>query len=501
MGKKSLFLIIGLLFTKVFGIFRELALGNLYGPGAISDAYLIASNIPNVIYGFVASGLITTFIPIYSKVINKDGEKEANKFMSNVINLMVTLALVLAIFGFIFADGLVSIFADFGPETQVMAVQFVRISMFSIVFITIKSLLEGYLQVRQQFNVSPISGLIMNVVVISSIVISYLLKQPIIMAFGVILSIIAQAVFAIYMTKKQPYKHLKVYDIKDENIGSMIQMAAPIILGSSVDQINKVIDTKVASSIAVGGVSTLNFAVKISDSILSIFVGAISTVMYPSLSAQAAAGDISKLKVTVNKVMTTINLLIFPATVGLIVLAFPVVEILYGRKFSPAELDLTTQTLIWYTVGTVAYGMRIVLTRTFYALRDSVTPVISSVISVAINIVLNLTLSQIMGLPGLPLATSLAALFSVFFLYNALLKKIGSLNTKQFIVTSLKILVASVIMGIGVYAVYAILGGRIGFMISIIVGVIIYAIVIYLMKIEESDQIFEMILSKLKGSH
>lgn len=498
MKKKSLFLIMGLLFTKVFGIFRELALGNLYGPGAISDAYLIASSIPNVIFGFVASGLVTTFIPIYSKIFSKKDKDTANKFMSNILNIMAIISLVLAVFGLIFADPLVSIFADFEPATQAMAVSFVRISIFSVLFMAIKSILEGYLQVRQEFNIVPINGFIMNVIVISTIILSFLVKKPIIMATGILLAIVAQTVFSIYRTRKNSYTHEMVIDVKDENIASMVKMAAPIIVGSSVDQINKVIDTKIASSIAVGGVSTLNFAVKISDSILGIFVSAIATVMYPSLSTQAAEGKIDELKITVSKVMTTINLLIIPASVGLMVLAYPVLEILYGRKFTAAELNLTTQALTWYTLGTVAFGLRQILVRTYYALHDSITPVISGVLSVCINVVLNLILSQVMGLAGLALATSLAAMFSVVFLYYQLRKKIGNMNSKLFLTSSIKILFASILMGLGVYSVYSLVGGTTGFVLSVVAGVTIYAIVIYFMKIDETEQIFDMIRKKIK---
>ena len=250
MKKKSLFLVFGLLFTKVFGIVRELALGNLYGPGAISDAYIIASNIPNVIFGFVASGLLTTFIPIYSKVKSQKGLDVANKLMANIMNILSGLSLILALFGFVFAEVLVNIFAGgFDPATQALAATFVRVSIFSVLFLAIKSITEGYLQINQMFNIIPINGFIMNLIVISTIVASFLTKQPVIMAYGILISSIAQTLLAMYYTKKYGYKHEMFIDVKDDHIGSMVKMAAPIIVGSSIDQINKIIDTSIASSV------------------------------------------------------------------------------------------------------------------------------------------------------------------------------------------------------------------------------------------------------------
>lgn len=499
MKKKSLFLIFGLLFTKVFGIVRELALGNLYGPGAISDAYIIASNIPNVIFGFLASGLVTTFIPIYSKVKSHKGLDVANKLMSNIMNILAGLSLILALFGFVFAEFLVNLFASgFDPSTQALAASFVRVSIFSVLFLAIKSICEGYLQINQMFLINPINGFVMNLIVISTIVVSFFTKQPVIMAYGILFASVVQTIISIILTKKYGYKHEMFIDIKDENIGSMVKMAGPIILGSSIDQINKIIDTSIASSVMSGGVSTLNFAVKISDSILGIFVSAIATVMYPSLATQAAEGKMDQLKKTISKVLVSVNLLIIPASIGLMILSYPVIDILYGRKFTPEQLTLTSTVLTLYSVGTIAFGMRQILVRTFYALHDSITPVVSGIVAVVINIVLNLILSRIMGLPGLALATSISAYVSVVFLYAALRRKVGAMNTRLFIQSSVKTLVSAIIMGAVVYLIYNTMGGKVGFAVSIVAGVIVYGVSILVMKIDETDAIFQMVLKKIK---
>ncbi len=500
MKKNTIILLMGTIFSKFFGIARELILSQYYGDSMYADAYIISSNIPNVIFGVVAAGLVTTFIPIYSKMLAKKSEEEANTYLSNVLNILMVISLVLAIFGFIFSDELVRIFASgFDKPTIELASRFVQVSIFSVLFLSTKSILEGFLQIKKQFLVTVVGGLMMNVIVISTIFASSIMDKPIMMAYGVLASIIVQTLLVVYVSYNNKYRHKYGINIHDENLKSMVQMAAPIIFGSSVSSINRIIDTNIASSIAKGGIATLNYAVRISDSIIGIFVGSISAVLYPSLAAQAANNQIEELKVTVRKTLTTVNILIIPAAIGLMVLSGPVVQLLYGRgQLSAIGLVRTTDALFYYTVGTIAFGMRQILVRTFYAMHDSITPVSSGVIEVIINIILNIILSKYMGIGGLALATSLSAIVSVIILYAALRKKIGSMNTKQFLADNAKISAAALIMGVVVYLVHKTVGGTMGMFAAIPAGGLAYFIVMLMVHIPEVDDLMSIVKKKIK---
>lgn len=497
MKKHAIILTIGILISKLFGVIRETALSSVYSVGMYADVYKVANDIPNVIFGFVAAGIVTTFIPIYSKIREQQSEEAANKYLSNILNIMLMVSVVLCIFGFIFAEELLGIFAmGFKEETLAVAATFLRISIFSILFLSTKGILEGFLQIKERFLSTVISGIMMNVVIVSSIILSGVLKKPIIMAYGILIAVIVQTMIISFISLRAGYRHQLTLDPKDRNIMDMLKMAGPIILGSSIDQINKTVDTTIASSIQEGAIATLSYAVRVSDSILGIFVNSISSVMYPSLARQASQGKVTELKVTVRKIMNTINILIIPATFGLIILSQPVVALLYPTQ-KPEQAALTAFAMSMYTVGTIGYGLRQILVRTFYSLHDSITPVISGVIAIAINITLNLLLSRVMGVGGLALATSISALISVVILYTALRLKIGSMGTKQFLVTTVKIFAASLIMAAVVYFVNASVAGTLGMLISILAGVPVYVVAIYFFKIEEADEIFQMILSKL----
>lgn len=498
MKKHTIILTIGILISKLFGIVRETVLASNYGITAYADIYKVTNDIPTVIFGFVAAGIVTTFIPIYSKIRENKSEAEADAYLSNLTNIMLAVSIVLCVFGFIFADFLISIFAvGFTGETAVIATSFLRVTIFSVLFLSTKSLLEGFLQIKQRFLTTVMAGISMNIVVISSIIISGIYETPILMAYGIVLSVIIQTLIGVIISYRVGYRHKKIFRPTDDSVIDMFKMAAPIIVGSSIDQINKLLDTTIASSVGVGAIATLGYAVRISDSILGIFVTSISSVLYPSLARQASQGRIEELKVTVRKTMNTINILIIPASIGLMILSEPIVALVY-RNLSPVAAQMTSAALFFYTVGTVGYGLRQILVRTFYALHDSITPVISGIIAIVINVTLNLLLAPKMGVGGLALATSGSALVSVFILYIALSRKIGSLGTREFLFTSAKISLAAILMGFVVIAVNNSISGNTGMFISIGAGALVYAIAIYFLKIEETDQIIRQIKKKLK---
>lgn len=498
MKKNAIILTLGILVSKLFGFLREVTLASVYGAGMYTDTYKIANDIPIVIYGFVAAGIVTTFIPIYSRIKETKSEADADNYLSNILNIMGAVSIVLSIFGFVFAEQLIKIFGvGFDQQTAQTAVGFLRISIFSILFLSTKSMLEGYLQIKQRFLVTVISGFVLNIVIISSIILSGYTEQPILLAVGILASVALQTVMFIFISLKIGYRHKKTFNPGDPEVKNMLTMALPIIFGSSIDQVNKTIDNTIASTLGSGAISTLSYAVRISDSILGIFVSSISAVLYPSLAKQASQGLIEEMKETVRKTMNTINILIIPATFGLMILSKPVVAVVYSKLDDRAAM-MTASALFFYTLGTVGYGLRQILVRTFYVLHDSKTPVYSSVITVGINIVLNLLLGPIMGVGGLALATSTSAIVSVILLYGSLRRKIGSLGTKAFLLTSSKIFVSSVLMGIAVYGTYHFVGGTTGMIASILVGVPVYVVAIYFMKIDEAEQIFDIVLKKLK---
>ena len=503
MKKSAIILILLMVFNKVFGLAREMTLSYFYGTEIFAEAFVLSNQIPTVIFGFVGAGITASVIPLYSKIKEKTSEVKATEFISNFINILCLILISVTILGLFFTDSIVKVFASgFTGDVLEIAIQFTRISLLGIVFTGLMSILNGYLQVNNHFYTAPIAAFVMNITTIISIAISSK-TDPILLAVGALLSTILQFLVVYFITKKSDYTHKWRIDFKDENIKILLFMALPVIFGSSVDQINQVIDKTLASGIIPGAIAMLNYAVKISDSVLGLFVASITTVFFPIISKYAAQGKIDALIGEISNTLNSVYLLIIPGSVGFMIYSYEIVDLFYGRgKFDENSIKITALVLATYALGNFAYASRQVLTRIFYALHDTKTPLFSSTLGVVFNVILTIILSKYFGLPGLTLATTLAAYISVFFLLVALRRKIGPFGMKDVSFTVLKIVFASGVMAATSLGANRILISKfsvnIALMISIFIAILVYFVVISFMKIQEVDQLKKSVSKKLR---
>ncbi len=507
MKRNAALLFVLLVISKLLGIVREVFLGYYFGANIYTDAYLISSRIPNVIFGFVAAGLVSTFIPIYSKIVLREGEKRAEKYLDNLLTLVFIVSLILVGFGLMFTEELVKINAlGFKGKALEVAVEYVRITLFAMLANGVVNIFSGYQQYNGRFYVGPIGGFVMNITVILSIIISSK-TSPKVLAYGLVVAALFQLIATYFIAlTKGGYRYKPTINLKDEYLKPMVVMALPIIFGSSINQINTVIDGAFASTVGTGAISILNYSSKISASIHSLFVASLTTVMYPTIIKQASKNDYEGLKLTIVEIMNMISLLVIPATIGLIVLSDPVVKLFYGRGAfadDPVSLALTASALAFSSVGLIGVSIKDVLVRAFYSLHDSLTPVISGIISVVINVLLNFLLAPKLGIGGLALATSISSLVGMAILFVSLNKKIVGIISLDMFYTIIKVSVSSLIMGAVVFFVYKLLAAVkvyyiIALILSILSGVLVYVISIYILKVDEFMDLLLIIKKKLR---
>jgi putative peptidoglycan lipid II flippase len=237
-----------------------------------------------------------------------------------------------------------------------------------------------------------------------------------------------------------------------------------------------------------------------------IIVISIVTVMYPLISKMAAEKNFAGLKRALSQAISGINLLVIPATVGAMIFAEPIVRMLFGRgAFDEQAIMLTSVALFFYALGMVGIGLREVLSRAFYSLRDTKTPMYNATIAVTLNIVLNIILSRFIGLGGLALATSISALFCTFLLFISLRKKIGPFGLLEITRSFVKIVVASLVMGLLAKWVYEVLllylSANISLLLAIAIGAGVYFVLIYFMKIKEVEEIIRLAKQELKKAY
>ncbi|PKM96275.1 MAG: murein biosynthesis integral membrane protein MurJ [Firmicutes bacterium HGW-Firmicutes-1] len=506
MRKAALVIMIITIISKVFGFMREVALSYYYGASELTDVYLIAITISATLFSFLFTAITNTFIPMYGRIKNDDGEKAANYFTSNLINMSILLSGVLILIVFLFTTPLVKIFAvGFEGETLELAIVFTRLNVIGVLASGALAILMAFLQVKDRFVIPALVGFPLNFAVIAAIVISHKTNSSVLI-WGTMLSSFLQLLFVLPSVYKLGYRHRAVISIKDEHIKTMLVLAMPVIIGTSVNQINTLVDRTLASSVVVGGISALSYAAKLNGFVQGMFVYSIVVVIYPKISQMASEGRDDELKIVVAKSINAIMLLILPATVGTMVFARPIVQMMFGQgAFDERAVVLTTGALFFYSIGMVAFGVQEVLSRTFYALQDTKTPMYNGVLTVVINIILNIVLSQVMGISGLALATSISAVICSVLLIRSLRKKTGQLGIKKILMSSIKILIASVIMGAGSYFSYHRLisgvGHTLGLFIAIAIGVLLYGAIILAMKVPEIEEIIIQIRGKTRKKH
>ncbi|MBO3443033.1 murein biosynthesis integral membrane protein MurJ [Clostridium sp. CCUG 7971] len=502
-AKAALWIMVATMISKMLGFFREVALAGFYGTGTYSDVFVLTLNIPGLIIAVVGSAIATIYVPIYIDTREKLGEEEALKFTNNMLNIVAVLSIVIAILGLLFTEEFISVFAGgFEGEKFTLAVNFTKIMIVGVIFLSISKILSTFLQVNESFTVPSLIGIPYNIFIISAIAISTK-TNPIVMAIGALLGMASQMLFQLPFAIKRGYKYKSYLNIKDKNIKNAMILMLPMLIGVAIGQINTTVDKALASGLGDGPLSALNYASKLNDFVMALFVTSIVTVIYPKLAKMTSSENKDNFISTIVKSSNFIVLLVLPITVGAIVLAEPIVRILFQRKAFDAESTYMTYTALrFYSLGLVAMGVRDILTRVFYSLSDTKTPMINGSIALVINIILNLILIKPLGYIGIAISTSIASIITIILLFISLKKKTGYFGGDKIIITGIKSLVAAIVMGVvtifaynGLYNLMepGKLNDIISVSISVMVGAGVYGLLIIIFKIEEVKLVFDII--------
>lgn len=484
--------------SKIFGLLRDIVLSYYYGISFISDAYIISITIPSVIFGFVVVGLLAGFIPMYNQVEKKEGLVAADVFTNNVLNILLIICTVIITLIFPFTNQIVRIFASgFDEKTILLTSAFTKVSTFAIYFSGLIALFTGYLQIKGDYAIPALIGLPLNVFIVISIVLSSEINVHF-LSFGFVIATAAQLVFMIPSIRKNKFKYKKTFDFRNKHVMKMGLNTVPIILGVSANQINILVDRTIASQIVVGGISALNYASTLIGFVQGIFVWSITTAMFPIISKLSAKDDSEKFKKIIKESIVSVSLLTLPITIGTLIFSQQLIAVLYGRgAFDSTAITITSQALFFYSFGIIGVGFRDILTKVFYSMQETKTPMFNAALGIILNIVLNIILSRYLGIGGLALATSISANFTTILLFISIRKRIGPFGMMQISISFIKILFASLIMGAFARLSYTYmihyLPETITLLSAIGVGVVSYFVIIYFMKIEDIEVIVVVI--------
>jgi putative peptidoglycan lipid II flippase len=501
--KAAVLIMLGTFVTKLLGFLKELVLAFAYGTSNITDAYIIATTIPTLLFPSFVAALAITIIPVFIKIRDNYGKKESLIFINNVKNISLIICVPLALLGVFFSDYIVGILAmGFDEETFKLADSLFKITFPMIIFVTLIQINNGFLNSNNNYFVPSIIGIPNNIIIIISIIFHNIFGVygiAIATLFGGVSQFLVQHPFA----KKYGYMYNFSVNFKDANIKKLGLLMLPVLLSVGIQQINLIVDRMLASGLVEGSISALNFANKLNGFVFGVFSLSIATVIYPRLSSIKIEKEVKKFNDTILVSLNSLTIITLPIMVGAIVLRVPIISLLFERgEFDERATMMTATALLYYALGMVFLGYRDILNRVFYSIENTRTPMINGIITVIINIILNIILAKYMQHAGIALATSISIFLTTVLLFISLKKKIPSFKFQGLFYVFIKSIIASFIMGISVFFVHNILGYYLSFeyfnefivlMLTITFGVIVYFVLIVALKVDELNWLLESV--------
>lgn len=442
------------LLSRILGFLRDAVIAWYFGAGQYSDAFIAAFRIPNLLRKLLGEGSISNaFVPVLTDYLAIDGRKEAFRLARSALWVLSIILVVISLIGILLSPLIVKIIAPGfidAPDKLALTITLTRIMFPYIFFIGLVALCMGILNVFGHFAAPALAPVLLNLAIILSVFfLCPHLNTPVLgLAIGVMIGGILQLILQLPVMARQGFNFWQKTKIWHPGLKKMSRLMPPVILGGAVYQINVLVGTLLASFLPEGSVAVLYFADRLVQFPLGIFAIAAATAVLPSLSRQAALNDLSALKDTFGYAVRLTLFLTIPSMLGLIVLRVPIITMLFQRgEFSPQATLLTAQALLYYAIGLWAFSAVRIVAATFFALKDTRTPMVMATVSILANIGLGIVLMKPLAHAGLALATSLASILNLALLVLALRKKLGALGWRGIAQSALKTMGSAVVMG------------------------------------------------------
>ncbi len=446
--------------SRILGLGRDSLFAALFGTSYMGDAFNIAFLIPNFFRRVFGEGALNaSYVPVYTHYLHQYGESEAVRFARKIFSVLVLILGVLVALGIIYAAPIVRTYA-FGwrdnPEIYKLTIKLTRILFPYIFFVSLAALGAGTLNSRGYFGIPALAPAMLNVALITTSV--ALLKiydhlnetMVVIFSIGALIGGLLQIAIQIPHLVKTGHGIGFDPDFRDPGVRWVGKLMLPGLLTFAVTQVNTFVDTLLATTLPEGSVTALRLGNRIAVQPLGIFGAAITTAVLPTLSRHAAKKDTDKLLSDFVFSTRLILALILPSMVLLLLLARPIVRLLFERGAFTASRStpMTSSALIFYAFGLFAYGGSRSVIQAFYSMKDTLTPMKVAVVTVCTNVALDLILIRPLGLRGLALATSISGAVGLSLLVSWLRVKLGRVDGRQIWETVSKVMLASATMGI-----------------------------------------------------
>ncbi len=459
--------------SRVFGLIRDICYCYFFGAGTLLDAWFIAFKIPNLSRRLFGEGAASaSFIPVYSHQLHKDKE-QAKQLVNTTVTVLFVLLAALILLGWTAIWAYYKLFAS-NSET-ILILSLTSIMLPYMLLVCMVAILAGILNVHRHFACPAAAPIVLNIFIIGTVIVTGSLfeieakQQLFAVAVAVLIAGLVQITMQIPPLRASGVSIRPAWQVHSDAFRKILIMMGPMILGLTVTQINTLADDLIAwwfsSSVEKGDVflflgnqityplrrgcvSHLNVAQRLYQLPLGVFGISLATAIFPVMSSDAAKKDFEALKKTISKAIQGAVFIAVPATVGLFLVARPLVSAAFEHgKFTADDTKAATTTLLFYALGLSGFFIQQIITRAFYSMQDSKTPMRSALIAVCANIILNLTLIWVWGTGGLACSTALCSYLQVAILVMALRRRLGGATLQGMAIAIMKTVAATILMG------------------------------------------------------
>jgi putative peptidoglycan lipid II flippase len=399
--------------SRLLGVARETVIAGQFGTSAQYDTYLRAFSIPDTLFLIIIGGAVgSAFIPVFTRFMGRGQEAEAWHLTSTLINASVVLLSLSGIIMGLLAPPLVGwlIAPGADPASQAVAVDLTRILLLSPLFLGLGGWAMGILNARQHFLLPALAPVFYNLAIIAGAI----FLAPSMGIYGLTWGVVAGALlhFGVQIPGlvRVGMRYSPRLNLRDAGVREVGRLILPRIAGQAAFQVNVVAMRSISSFLAAGSLSAFNYAYLLMLLPHGVFALSLATVTFPTMAAQSAEGNLEAVRVTLARAVKVLLFLTIPSAMGLFVLRTQVVAALFQfGKFNNTSTELVASALSYFAFGLVSYAVVEVITRAFYALHDTRTPVIVSLVTVGLNLGLAAFLALGLGMSQDGLALSLAA--------------------------------------------------------------------------------------------
>ncbi len=422
--------------SRVLGLVREILIAARFGTGPDYDAYVAAFRIPDLLFLVVMSGAFgSAFIPVFGGLLARGDRARAWRLANTVLTLALVMLAVASLLTFLLAGWLIRTLVAPGlaPPQQELATDLTRLLLLSPLLLGLGAAGKGMLEAQNAFTVAALAPVLYNLGIILGALFLAPSYGPFGLAIGVIGGALGHAGIQFLELLRRGWRFAPTLDLRTEGLGQVGRLMAPRILGQAAFQINMIVLTNFASRLGERHVSALNYAFQLFMLPHGVLALSLSTVIFPLMTRQFAVGDLHGMRRTFQQALSPLLFLTIPATLGLLLFRTSIVQVLFQfGAFSASSTELVAAALGYFAPGLVAFAVVEAVTRVFYAMHDTLTPVLAAVTTIAANIALSWLLMPSLGHRGLALSLSLTTTLEMTILLLVLRRRLGGFGAGLF---------------------------------------------------------------------